>query len=277
MSIKKIYLVLVAALFFSACYTPRYVYSPSASNVPVLTKKGESKLAAFYSASPFSNTSSKNFYVYGFDIQAAYALSSHWALLFNQYNRYEKNSGDFDFFRLDSTVIRYKRGITEIGGGYFGPVSKSNHIFLQLMGGVGIGKFTMDDNGKNSANQYYSRYHETAVTKAFLQPAIQLQYNKYFNTSFSSRVSFIWYHGIKTNYTDTEQEAFLLDKLSESPKIFWEPTVINSFSLKKLPAYRFELQFDFASLVSSRFVDYRSVNVSIGAMVDLSRLKKGSK
>ena len=275
--VKKIYFFFITGLLLSACYTPRYIYSPPASNVPVLTKKGDSKLAAFYSSSPFSNTSSKNFYNYGFDIQAAFALSKHWALIVNKTNRYEKNSGDFDYSLSDSAVIRYKRGLTEFGGGYYTMLSHGNKMIFQLIGGMGMGKFTLDDNGKNSSSQSYSRYHETKVTKVFLQPAIQISYNKYFNTSFASRFTLLWYYGIKTNYTPEEQQAFLLNELNGSPKTFWEPVVINSFILKKLPAYRFELQFGFASLVSHRFVDYRSVNVSIGAMVDFSRMKKGHK
>lgn len=268
------YLPLFIGIFLCSCYSPRYIYSPSATNVPVLNHKGDSKLALYYSGSSLGRKEEKFFYNYGFDMQSAYALNKHWALLFNQSNRYEKNSGDFDALRLDSAVITYKRSVTEIGGGYFTPFFDSSHLSFQFMGGLGIGKFTMHDNGKDAANQYYSRYHEVGITKAFLQPALQVRYSKYFTTSFAARFSILWYHGIKTNYTAAEQESFLLNELTQSPKTFWEPAVINSFSLKKLPAYRFELQFDFASLVSSRFVDYRSVNVSIGAMVDLSELKR---
>ena len=189
------------ALLFTACYTPRYVYSPTASNVPVLAKKGDNKLAVFYSATPFSNSSSKKFYNYGYDIQGAYAVSRHWALIFNKYNRYEKNNGDFDFFLSDSAVVRYKRALTEFGGGYFTPVSLGSRLTFQLFGGMGFGKFTMKDEGKNSSGQFYSRYHETGVTKFFIQPALQVRYTKYFNTSFTSRFTVIWYRGIKTNYS----------------------------------------------------------------------------
>ena len=274
---KNAYPLLVLMILFSSCYTPRYIYRPPASNVPVLAKKGDSKLAAFYSSTPFSNTRIKNFYNYGFDVQAAYAFNNHWAVLLNTSNRYEKNSGDFDFLLSDSAVISYKRVIIEAGGGYFRPLFDSSHLYLQLMATIGTGKFTMNDNGKNSSGQFYSRYHETRVTRIKLQPAIQIRYSKYFNTSFASGITFLWYHGTNTNYSTDEQKAFLLDELGSGTTIFWEPVVINSFTLKKWPVYRFELQFGFASLISHRFVDYRSLNISLGAMVDLSRLKKGVK
>lgn len=274
MQYKFFYLPLVLAFFLAACYTPRYIYSPSATNVPVLEKKGDSKLAVFCSGSPFSNTASTSYYNYGLDIQTAYAIAPHWALMLNESIRRERNSGDFSFILSDSTVIRYKRNLTEIGGGYFVPFSAGSKLRFQFMGGLGLGKFTMDDNGKNDQNQYYSRFHETGVTKLFFQPAIQLRYSKYFVTSFATRFTVIWYQDIKTNYTPDELQAFLLNELTTSPRTFLEPAVINAFSFKKLPDLRFEIQLGFASLVSHRFLDYRSMNISAGACMDFSKLKK---
>lgn len=267
------YLVALIPFSLFACYTPRYIYSPPATNVPVLVKKGDNKLAAYYSTLPFSNTAAKHFYNYGFDIQAAYALSKHWGILFNVSKRFEKNSGDFDFFHLDSSFIKYKRILLEFGGGYFTPVSPGSKMNFQLMGGIGTGKFNMDDTGRNNLNQYYSRFHETLVTKVFLQPALQLRYSKYFSTSFATRFIILWYHNIKTNYTPVELDAFLLSELKAAPKTFLEPAIINSFGFKKLPAYLFELQLGLTSLTSHRFLDYRSVNFSIGAMVDFSKIR----
>ena len=272
--LKNVCLIIVLLFLLEACYTPRYVYSPAATNVPVLEKKGDNKLAAYYSYSPFSSRPSRQYYNYGLDIQAVYAISGHWALLANESFRYEKNSGDFSFILSDSSVIRYRRNLIEIGGGYFTPLSKAGNIRFQCMGGLGLGKFTMDDNGRDNLNQYYSRFHETGITKLFIQPAIQLRYNRYFTTSFATRFTVLWYHDIKTNYTAEELQAFLLNELSTSPRTFLEPSVINLFSFKKWPAYRIELQFDFASLVSHRFLDYRSINISAGATVDFSKLKK---
>ncbi len=258
----------------NSCYSPRYMYSPPATNVPQFTKKGESKLAAFYSNSGFGGRDVKNLYNYGFDAQAAYAVNNHWLVLLNQTNRYEKTSGNLQTYYLDSNAIRYKRSMTEIGGGYFTAVRDSSKLFVQLTGGIGFGKFTLDDNGKDGSGAYYSRYHQAGVTKFFIQPALQLRYNKNFSSSFASRFVVLWYHSIKTNYTVAEQEIYLLDGLTASPRAFWEPAIINNFSFKKIPALQFELQFGFAALISRRFIDYRSVNISAGAVLDMSKLKK---
>jgi hypothetical protein len=253
------------------------LYSPAATNVPVFTKKGDSKLAVFYSNAAYGGREVKNLYSYGFDAQAAYALHHHWLVLLNQTNRYEKTSGDLQTYYLDSNTIRYKRTMTEIGGGYFTAIKDSSKLYIQLTGGIGFGKFSLDDNGKDAVNVYYNRFHQSGVTKLFIQPAIQIRYSKYFSSSFASRFIVLWYHSIKTNYTAAEQDAYLLDGLTASPRTFWEPAVINNFSFKKRPALQFELQFGFAALISRRFVDYRAVNISAGAVLDVSRIGKKRK
>lgn len=250
------------------------MYSPAATNVPVFTKKGDSKLAAFYSNSSFGGRDVKNLYSYGFDAQAAYAINNHWLVLLNQSSRYEKTSGDIDTYYIDSNSIRYKRSITEIGGGYFTAIRDSSKLYVQITGGIGFGKFALDDAGKDATTGYYSRYHQAGVTKLFIQPALQLLYNKNFSSSFVSRFVILWYHSIKTNYTAAEQDVYLLDGLTSSPRTFWEPAIINNFSFNKLPALQFELQFGFAALISRRFIDYRAVNISAGAVVNIAKLKK---
>lgn len=250
------------------------MYSPSAANIPVFTKKGDSKLAALYSNSAFVGRDVKNFYGYGFDAQAAYALDRHWLVLMNQSNRYEKNSGDLQTYYLDSNSIRYKRSMTEIGAGYFTAISDSSKLYLQVTAGAGFGRFFLDDTGKDAGVGYYSRYHRAGVTKLFFQPALQLRYSKNFSTSFASGFMVLWYHSIQTNYTAAEQDAYLLDGLTASARTFWEPTVINDFSFKKIPAVQFQLQVGFSALISRRFIDYRSVNISAGAVVNIARLKR---
>ena len=46
--------------FFSACKAPRYAYSPSAHNAPVLTQKGDGKIGALYSNNLTGSTEGNN-------------------------------------------------------------------------------------------------------------------------------------------------------------------------------------------------------------------------
>lgn len=250
------------------------MYSPPASNVPVLTKKGDAKLAAAYSTNALGGGQVHRVYNYGFDGQVAYAIHNHWMVLLNQSNRYEKTGTTFQSGFGDSSTIRYKRVMTEIGGGYFTTLHDSSNISLQLTGGVGFGKFNLDEAGKDAMNSYYTRFHTTTVTRIFFQPALQLRLHKRFTSSLASRFIVLWYHGIQTNYTAAEQDNYLLDGLSASPRTFWEPSIINNFSLKKLRAIQFELQVGFAALISRRFVDYNGFNMSAGVILDIAKLKK---
>jgi hypothetical protein len=259
-----------------SCYTPRYVYSPTAHNVPVLTKKGDNKLAYNYSINFADNTVKDNVSTKGkargYDLQTAYAFTDHWAMQFNYFHRTERNAGDFDNNILDSTVINYTRNLTEIGAGYFHALNTNKQAILQIFAGVGLGKFSFTDNGRDQNNIYRSRYHEMNVTKIFIQPAFMLRSKKNFATALSSRYSFVFFKKIQTNYTAEELDNYKLDSLNYRPKVFWEPSIVNTFGFKKLRGIQFEFQLGMAFLMSRRFVDYRAFNLSTGLLFDLPKL-----
>jgi hypothetical protein len=275
---KTIIAFLLLAFSFSlfSCYTPRYVYSPSAHNVPVLVKQGDSKLAVNYSMNPANNTVKDSVPVKakarGYDLQAAYAVTKHWALQLNLYHRTERNAGDFDSNIKDSVVINYKRNLTEIGLGYFHSLTSNQRAIFQVFGGVGFGKFNLEDNGKDQGRVLRSRYHQMNITKLFIQPALTIRGRRNFAASFSARTSVIYFKNIQTNYSATELDNYKLDSLSYSPRVFWEPAVINTFGFKKLPGLQLEFQFGFAFLASQRFVDARAFNFSAGLLFDLPKL-----
>jgi hypothetical protein len=277
--LKKIepYLCLLAAcILFSSCYTPRYVYSPAAHNVPVLVKKGDSKLAVNYSVNFADNTVKENVAVKGkargFDLQGAYAFSNHWAAQLNYMHRTEKNAGDFDNNLLDSTVIDYRRRLTEMGIGYFHKLDENGHVLFQLFAGAGLGKFGFTDDGRDHTGVYRSRYHQMHITKLFIQPAVMVRSKDNFAASLSSRHSVIYFRNIHTDYTAAELDNYTLSNLNDRPRVFWEPALINNFGFKKLPGIRMEVQLGFSFLMSGRFVDYRSSNVSAGLLADLPKL-----
>jgi hypothetical protein len=267
-------------LLFS-CYTPRYVYSPSAHNVPVLTKKGDSKLAFNYSLNAADKALDNNVYrdgkARGYDLQAAYAVTNKWAVQLNYVHRTEQNSGDFGPGPTENTVINYKRSLTEIGAGYFCPLNKRRWAMLQVFTGMGFGKFGFTDNGSDYNGVYRSRYHNMDITKVFIQPAIMIRGSKNFATSLSSRHSIIYFRNIKTDYTATELNNYVLDSLNYRPRVFWEPALINNFGFEKLPGVKLEFQVGLAFLMSRQFADYRSFNVSAGLLLDLPKLFSNSR
>ena len=270
------FLPVACCVFLFSCYTPRYVYSPSAHNVPVLVKKGDSKLAFNYSINLADNTVKDNVSTRGkargYDLQTAYAFTNHWAVQLNYFNRKERNAGDFDNNLKDSVVINYKRNLTEIGAGYFHALNDNKQAIVQIFAGIGFGKFSFTDNGRDRNSVYRNRFHAANITKLFIQPAFTVRSKKKFAASFSSRHSIIFFKNISTDYTVTELDNYKLDSLSYNPRVFWEPSVINTFGFKKLPGIQFEFQLGLAFLVSRRFVDARAFNFSTGLLFDLPKL-----
>jgi hypothetical protein len=275
---KVVYFLSVAfCLFsFSSCYTPRYVYSPSAHNAPAFTKKGDSKLAFNYSANAADNTVKDSIPVKakarGYDLQAAYAITNHWAVQLNYSHRTERNTGDFNNGYNDSVVINYTRNLTEIGIGFFHALNENKHSFFQVYGGIGFGKSGFTDNGREYSTGYRTRFHNMDVVKVFIQPAFMVRGKRNFAATLSSRHSVIYFKNIHTDYTATELDNFKLDSLSYSPRLFWEPSMVNTFGFKGLPGIQFEFQAGFAFLVSRRFVDARTFNFSAGLLFDLPKI-----
>ncbi|MBC7889160.1 MAG: hypothetical protein H7Z13_14890 [Ferruginibacter sp.] len=266
----------IISIFFVSCYTPHYMYSPPAQNIPVLVKKGDSKLSANYSSdlsgNPFNSGSSggnkKN--SKGFDIQGAVAITNHFAIQANYFNRTERNSGGGN--NADSAVISYKRNLTEFGIGYFKSVHRRDKVMFQLFGGVGKGTFSFIDRGKNRNGFLFINNHEADVFKVYIQPAFLFRIRDNFSMSVSSRLSIISYSHIKTDYTETELYDYKLSDLSNGAYGFWEPAFTNTFGFDKLPGLKFEYQLSTALLLSERRIDYRSFNFSLGILLDIPKL-----
>jgi hypothetical protein len=266
----------IYCLLLCSCYTPRYVYSPSAHNVPVLVKKGDNKVAINYSFG-FANLGRKSNVatqgkVRGIDAQTAYAFSKKIAAQLNYMYRSERNAGDFDSNIIDSSVIKYKRNLTEFGLGYFTGIGKDSVVLFQLFAGAGFGKASFTDNGRDRNMIFRSRYHNMSITKIFIQPALMVRSGKNFAAALSSRHSVIFFRNINTNYSATELNNYKLDSLTYRPRVFWEPAFVNTFGFKELPGILFEFQMGFTFLMSRQFVDYRSSNISAGLLFDLPKL-----
>lgn len=253
-----------------SCYTPRYVYSPSAVNAPAFTKKGDSKLSAAFS----SNVSGRNIgdnKSRGYDLQAAYAISNHLAIQSDFYHRKEKNGGSYDL-NFDSSEIRYQRYLTGFGLGYYKLLDRNKQAVLQVFGGIAFGKFSFTDNGRKRNNVYYSNFHEADVTKIYLQPAFILHSKGSFIASLVSRFSLVSFNHIHTDYNAFDLDNYKLDSIGSQHHFFWEPAMLYSFGNRHLPGLQFEVQTGLSLLQSNDFIDYRSFNLSLALVFDLPKL-----
>lgn len=255
----------------SSCNTPRHIYSPAAHNVPVLTKKGDSKIGAVYSTNPVGQETRNGVEIdnrsRGFDLQAAVAITDHFAMQAAHAYRWEKTQGG-----PDSTNLKYQRNLTELGVGYYMPVNDNKNVFFQVFAGAGLGRFSFTDVDKTG-----SYYHQVNITKIYVQPAILFKSKGSFTTSVALRFSGINYSKIRTNYSVAQLDDYHLENLNSRAKWFLEPGSVSSFGFKGMPGLRFELQAGFSFLMTqNNYVDYRKVNFSIGTWLDMGSLFKKS-
>jgi hypothetical protein len=256
----------------ASCSSPRYVYSPSAHNVPALAKKGDSKLGAVYSTNLTAEEKDGGQLVdnrsRGVDVHGAVAITDHFAIQGSYFYRWEKTSGG-----PDSSTIRYNRNLAEFGLGYYIPINTRKSVIFQFFGGGGIGRFSFTDNRRSGSHNF----HQADITKIYLQPAFLFRSKGSFTNSLSLRSSIIQFRNIKTNYTPGELQDYDIDSLNNRAKLFIEPAYTASFGFKNIPGWRIEIQAGLSFLTARRYFDYRIVNFSVGTWFDIGALARGNR
>ena len=239
-----------------------------------LQKKNDSKLAVDYSTNADTRSSDSRYHrnrANGYDVQAAYAVTKSIAVQGNYFSRSEATYSNSNNY-FDSSAINYNRHLFEFGAGYFTPIDKKGKIHFQVFGGAGFGRFTINENGTDNNHLPYTRFHNTNITKFYLEPAITFKSAEVFAASLSTRFSIIQFRNIQTDYTQPEKESFNLDSIGRNAIVFFEPAFVNSFGFNKLPGLRIEYQLGLSLLMSRTMVDYRTFNFSIGLVFDIPKL-----
>lgn len=233
-------------------------------------------MAGYYSVNPGeenkNTTAGKLNSGYGLDLHAAYALTNHLAIQGSHARRWEKNYSDFNLNSNDSSIITYNRNSTEFGLGYYTYIDRRRNSIFQVFGGAGWGASAFTD-------QYFSgnlpvRRFSMNVTKLYVQPAIMIRYGEVFASSLSSRVTAVYFSNVQSGYTAEEMLRYQLKDINDGARIFWEPAFVNTFGFKKIPALKLEIQLTMAFLITQRFVDYRTYNLSGGLVLDIPKFFK---
>ena len=258
---KNIFAIICLCCYLSSCYTPRYVYSPVTQNIPSIDKKNDVEFIANYSTSVDLLRSKRN-YNNGIDLHSAWAFSKHFAGMLNENIRWESNNTNDTYFAGDSSQLSYKRNFTEVAVGYFTPMKENRKMVFQVFFGVALGHSKISDQFFSNGSSI-SKYHQSRVSKLFVQPAFVYKLTSGFSTAISMRFTKTTFSKINTNYTDAELNNYLLDGLTFSPVYWWEPAMTYTFGLKKFPL-KFRVQGTISVLLNHRFVEYRTSNVSIG-------------
>jgi hypothetical protein len=256
---------------FYSCTTNRYIYTASPPNDPYFTKKGESKVAGYYSSSgdgvrPTVKSD-------GIDIQTAYSITDHWAITASYFYRRENDVYNYNSYSqpFDSSVIKYKRNLFEAGGGYFIPLNTKKTITANLYVGVAAGKFTFNDDGIDGNGLSYTRFHNSNIKKLFFQPAINFSPGKYMRFSFILKSSYVRYNHVHTSYSQEEQEYFSINNIDKKTFNFIEPAWSFQFGLPKYPWVKLDLIVSGVYTSPLHQPNIRTNNSSIGLSFDLSK------
>ena len=151
----------------------------------------------------------------------------------------------------------------------------NNKMQFQVFTGAAFGLSKISDDFYSN-NILAKKYHESRVTKIFVQPAFIFKPGPTFNAALSTRFSEILFSHIRTNYSPGEQNNYLLDSLTFFPVFFWEPAVTYTFGFKRFP-FKFRIQGSISVLLNHRFVEHRSSNIGIGLVSDFIQRKHKKK
>lgn len=267
-------------LVLCSCSSPRFVYAPSPPNNPYFVSKGESKLAACISGGPANGSSNSGLRAKnnGYDLQAAYAIADHWAITASYFKRKERDIyGRYLYNYFDSSIVNYERHIADVGGGYFVPLNRARTVTFNVYGGLGLGKFSLKDNGVDKDGMVYSRFHSTAVTKWYLQASLNSIASDCFRAAFVGRFSFVHYGKILTSYTQDEIRYFNFDRIDDKTIGFFEPGLNFQLGLPNCKWLKMEGNLGFVSnhpFSDLSSIEVRGFNASIGLNLDFSSLKE---
>ncbi|MFT3678345.1 MAG: hypothetical protein QM781_20795 [Chitinophagaceae bacterium] len=242
MNRQPLLLLVLLSLFAVSCSVPRYIYAPSIPVTPFFEEKGEAKVSGNY-ASPGQGDNEKSS-GNGFDLQAAYALTSEVAITASFSQRREKEAYSYMEDRLydifDSSVINYRRQMFEAGIGYVAPIDRMKTIYMGAYAGFGGGKLAILDQGLDNNSSGYSRIYENRLLKWYFQPVFNMHAGRYFRFSLAWRFSFVRYGSPRTSYTEEELKYYDFDQIRKKTLLFSEPTTQFQFIIPDLEWLRLD-------------------------------------
>lgn len=261
-------------LLLVSCSSPRYyIYAPTVPVNPFFKEKGESKISAYISGNSGAHLP-------GADLQAAYALTQHFALSgsfssSNEKDNYYNSEPDDSY----TTEQRYRRRTAEIGAGYFAPLNEKKSVSFNLYGGYGWGRFTLRENGKDANSNDYYRTHESGIGKWYLQPSIHLMPGRVFRMGLVTRLTLLQYGHINTSYSPDELSQRELNLVANNNYIFVEPTMNFQIAFPNAHWAKLDMGLTFCPSLRAIEEDYtrlrnRGFLGSIGLTFDLSKLKR---
>ena len=231
------FLSVILLVAFSSC--THYYYIPQAQNVPLFQEKNEYRLGTSAGGNNEVNTT---------DIQAAYSISNHMAVMANVMvaDGGEKSSGDWGIGKY------YDAGI-----GYYKAFGK--HLVFEVFGGIGNSK---------QHHRYDKGTADLRFRKVFLQPSIGITYNG-FDIALTAGISNINFYKINNPLDKNLEEYFIINNIAEHKNSYlFEPalTIRGGWKYAKM-----QVQLQSAQNLSHRDLQFLYSKVSVGVLMSLAK------
>lgn len=261
----KYYASLLALAAITASCTHVY-YAPNTANAPLLSKKGETRINALYSAGGVSEFS-------GGELQVAHAISKNFGLMANgmAVSRSDEIT-DWDFYSgtTGSHTEKGNGSYMEFAGGYFRTLDKNKKFVFETYGGFGVG---------TAKNEYdFGDHSKVNSTKIFLQPSLGYK-SVHFEMAVVPKVSFINWNvkeSLISNQSNSDAGAIAAIK-SKPHFVAFEPALLLRAGGKDFKA---QASLSFSNTQASSGTGYRTddliegLNASIGISINLKPNKK---
>ena len=247
----KIYYTIISCATSLLCSCSPYYYAPNKGNIPNLRSKNDLRFDAGLGG---------GFIMKGADIQAAYAVTSHFGAMVNGALTKGKESA-INYRRREYTSSQY----LEAGLGYFAFLEENRNWVFELFGGAGKGNYKIRFNPEQ-----YSRY---SMNKFFLQPSLSYTHpRKNIEFGIGSRFSGLKY---------TLQSAAILDELDyDYPRarhvpnttgILWEPSFRFSAGSKSVKGF---VSFTPSIAILDNSIPREIINLNLGARLTFNTSRK---
>ena len=249
-------IVLFALLFLSACSNPRYINSPSVHNAAFFREQGDYKFSVAASGNPAKIFSAVNSieneneiagHAYGFDGQAAVAVTNHFMLTASAMYRNEKDRYDDDDIDIaNNTLVSYTRQMFDVGAGFYTRMGASGRSYFNGVFGAGFGKMNSTDNAIPFTT-VRDRTFDANTRKLFVHPSFNLFFSDYFRMSIAPRFSLLKLYDIQSTYTLSEETSLGYSDVHNKSYGVFEPSILMQAGFKNNDWLKLDFGFNFST------------------------------
>lgn len=241
---KKPLYFLITILFLTGC--SHYYYVPVAQNVPLFKEKKEFRTSVILSKQYDDFTDDE---ISMTDIQAAYAVTDHFAVLSN----YMSARGDNPKFTNEIGKGSY----FDMMAGYYRALGR--HSVFELYGGVG---------GSNQQHKYgVFGSSDLKFNKLIIQPSIGFTFSG-FDIAFTSGFSRLHFSTVTNNIDPSDVEYFKVADISNRRNsMLFEPSMTIRLGWKYV---KFQFQLIYSQNINNPQLQFQNGKASFGMSFSLA-------